>query len=156
MRVGGSSVLSFFGDIMEFSELQALVEVDLKIDDTELDLEAIRTPQLHSKYLNFYTKYTLQLKRAEDDRKTMYKDKWEYYTGKAPAEAYADKPFDLKILKNDVQMYIEADEEYQLLSQKEAYLKSMVEYTNRTLQQITNRSFTINNAIKWKMFLHGE
>ena len=86
----------------------------------------------------------------------MYKNKWEYYTGKAPAEAYADKPFDLKILKNDVQMYIEADEDFQLLSQKEAYLKSMVDYTNRTLQQITNRSFTINNAIKWKMFLHGE
>ena len=42
---------------MQFSELQALVDVDLKIDDTELDLEAIRTPQLHGKYLNFYTQW---------------------------------------------------------------------------------------------------
>ena len=141
---------------MQFSELQALVDVDLKIDDTELDLEAIRTPQLHSKYLNFYTQFTLQLKKAEDDRKTMYRNKWEYYTGKANPEVYKENPFDFKVLKSDVQMYIEADEEYQLLSQKEAYLKSMVDYTNRTLAQITNRSFTINNAIKWKMFLHGE
>ena len=58
---------------MQFSELQSLVEIDLKIDDTELDLEAIRTPQLHGKYLNFYTQFTLQLKKAEEKIENMHK-----------------------------------------------------------------------------------
>ena len=40
---------------MDLNELQNEVDRDLKIDDTELDLESIRTPQLHNKYLKHYT-----------------------------------------------------------------------------------------------------
>ena len=36
---------------MDLIELQNEADNDLKIDDTELDLESIRTPQLHNKYL---------------------------------------------------------------------------------------------------------
>ena len=36
---------------MTFDELQALAEKDLKINDTELDLESLKTPQLHNKYM---------------------------------------------------------------------------------------------------------
>ena len=67
---------------MDLNELQNDVERDLKIDDTELDLESIRTPQLHNKYLKHYTKYSLQLKKVQDDYKELYRIKWEYYTGK--------------------------------------------------------------------------
>ena len=50
---------------MDLNELQNEVDRDLKIDDTELDLESIRTPQLHNKYLKHYTKYSLQYKKAK-------------------------------------------------------------------------------------------
>ncbi len=133
-----------------------MADEDLKIDDTELDIESLRTPQLHNKYMKLYAQFSSKLKQTQDTRKTLYKEKWEYYTGKAPAEVYVEKPFDLKILKNDVQMYIEADPEYQEITQKEAYFNTVVDYLQKTIQQIANRSFTINNAIKWKMFLHGE
>lgn len=141
---------------MQFSEISAMADEDLKIDDTELDIESLRTPQLHNKYMKLYAQFSSKLKQTQDTRKTLYKEKWEYYTGKAPAEVYVEKPFDLKILKNDVQMYIEADSEYQEITQKEAYFNTVVDYLQKTIQQIANRSFAINNAIKWKMFLHGE
>ena len=80
---------------MNIEELYDEIEKDLKIDDTELDLESIRTPQLHNKYLKLYTKHSLQLKKLQDDYKVMYRLKWEYYTGKAPPEVYASNPFDL-------------------------------------------------------------
>ena len=35
---------------MTFDEIQQLDEKDLKINDTELDLESLKTPQLHNKY----------------------------------------------------------------------------------------------------------
>ena len=39
---------------MTFDELQATrLEKDLKINDTELDLESLKTPQLHNKYMKF-------------------------------------------------------------------------------------------------------
>ena len=141
---------------MDLIELQNDVDRDLKIDDTELDLESIRTPQLHNKYLKFYTQFSLQLKKVRDEKKSLYRDKWEYYTGKSPPEVYQEKPFDLKILKADVAMYIEADLEYQEIGQKEEYIKMMVEYTERVLKEINTRNWTIRNTIEWKKFLHGE
>ena len=68
---------------MNIEELYDEVEKDLKIDDTELDLESIRTPQLHNKYLKLYTKHSLQLKRLQDEYKVLYRLMWEYYTGKS-------------------------------------------------------------------------
>ena len=35
---------------MRFDELQQMVDVDLKIDDTELDIESIKTPQIPVSY----------------------------------------------------------------------------------------------------------
>ena len=141
---------------MDLIELQNDVDRDLKIDDTELDLESIRTPQLHNKYLKHYTKYSLQLRKAKDDYKILHRQKWEYYTGKAPPEVYQARPFDLKVLKSDVGIYIDSDEELQQLGQKEAYLETTVNYLEKVLREITNRNWTIRNTIEWKKFLHGE
>jgi hypothetical protein len=141
---------------MRFDELQLMVDADLKIDDTELDIESIKTPQIHNKYLKFYTQFCLQLKKVRDERKSLYRDKWEYYTGKSPPEVYQEKPFDLKILRTDVPIYLDADPELQEIGQKEEYIKMMVEYTERILKEINNRNWTIRNTIEWKKFLHGE
>jgi hypothetical protein len=141
---------------MNIEELYDAVEKDLKIDDTELDLESIRTPQLHNKYLKLYTKHSLQLKKLQDDYKVMYRLKWEYYTGKAPSEIYASKPFDLKILKADIGIYLDADGELQQLSQKIAYAKEITNYLEKILREINNRNWTIRNTIEWKKFIHGE
>ena len=141
---------------MDLNELQNDVERDLKIDDTELDLESIRTPQLHNKYLKHYTKYSLQLKKAQDDYKELYRIKWEYYTGKADPSVYQAQPFDLKILKSDVGIYLDADKDLQGFGQKEAYLAAVVTYLEKVLREINNRNWNIRNAIEWKKFIHGE
>ena len=142
--------------MMDLNELQNDVERDLKIDDTELDLESIRTPQLHNKYLKHYTKYSLQLKKAQDDYKELYRIKWEYYTGKADPSVYQAQPFDLKILKSDVGIYLDADKDLQEVGQKEAYLSAVVTYLEKVLREINNRNWNIRNAIEWKKFIHGE
>jgi len=141
---------------MDLNELQNDVDRDLKIDDTELDLESIRTPQLHNKYLKLYTKYSLQLKKAQDDYKILYRSKWEYYTGKADPDVYRERPFDLKILKADVAIYLDSDKEIQELGQKEAYIQAVVTYLEKILREINNRNWTIRNTIEWKKFIHGE
>ena len=141
---------------MDLETLQKQVDVDLKIDDTELDLESIRTPQLHNKYLKLFTKYSLQYKKAKDDYDGLYKFKWEYYTGKSTMEVYQTQPFDLKVLKADVGIYLNADEELQKLGQKTEYLNLAVVYIERVLREINNRNWNIRNAIEWKKFLHGE
>ena len=140
---------------MTFDELQALADKDLKINDTELDLESLKTPQLHNKYMKFHNQYTNLLKKAEQDLARLTREKWEYYTGKADPSVYQVKPFNLKILKQDVDKYIESDEEWIKANQKVKYLETIIDFLDRTLRQITNRTFTIKNAIDWRKFTSG-
>ena len=81
---------------MTLEELQEQVDKDLKINDTELDLESLKTPQLHNKYLKEYNNFKLLLSRAESDYKILKRFKWEYYTGKSSPQIYKEKPFNFK------------------------------------------------------------
>jgi len=140
---------------MDLEQLQELADKDLKINDTELDLESLKTRQLHNKYMKHLTKFKLLLTRAEDEYRTIKREKWEYYTGKADPAVYQLKPFNLKILKQDVDKYIEADEEIQKATQKVKYLETVVDFLDRTIRQVSNRTFTIKNAIDWRKFTSG-
>ena len=140
---------------MNIDELYNEIEKDLKIDDTELDLESIRTPQLHNKYLKLYTTYSLQYKKLQDDYKVMYRFKWEYYGGKADAKVYVAKPFDLKVLKTDLQMYINSDDEILELQGKISYYESIIRFIDGIIKSIDNRGWDIRNATEWKKFEAG-
>ena len=140
---------------MTLDELQAQVSKDFKLDDTELDSESIKIPLLHNKYLQHFNKFSLLLKKAEYDHKILVREKWEYYTGKADASVYAQKPFNFKLLRQDVDQYIQSDERYIKAKQKVDYLQATVDFLDRTIRQITNRTFTIKNAIDWRKFTSG-
>ena len=72
---------------MDLEQLQELVEKDLKINDTELDLESLKTPQLHNKYLKHLNKFKLLLSKGSNiEYYKLRKEKWEYYTGKTPQQ----------------------------------------------------------------------
>jgi hypothetical protein len=140
---------------MDLEKLQEQADKDLKINDTELDLESLKTPQLHNQYMKHLTKYKLMLSRAETEYNTLKREKWEYYTGKADASVYAEKPFDLKILRTDIDKYLDSDEDLQKQKQKVDYLDTTVDFLDRTIRQIGNRGFTIKNAIDWRKFTSG-
>ena len=140
---------------MTLEELQAEADKDLVIDDTELDTESLKTPILHNKYLQYYNKFNLLLKKSQCEERTLQREKWEYYTGKSDPSVYKAKPFDLKVLKNDVHIYINADEDIQKIQAKIIYQEAIVNYLEQILRMINNRSFTIKNAIEWRRFTSG-
>ena len=140
---------------MTLEELQSQADKDLVIDDTELDTESLRTPILHNKYLQYYNKFNLLLKKSQWEERTLQREKWEYYTGKSDPSVYKEKPFDLKVLKNDVHIYINADEDIQKVQAKIVYQEAIVNYLEQILRMINNRSFTIKNAIEWRRFTSG-
>ena len=140
---------------MDLEQLQDLAEKDLKINDTELDLESLKTPQLHNKYLKHLNKFKLLLSKSNIDYYTLRKEKWEYYTGKAPQQVYAEKPFNLKILKTDIDKYMESDDELVKLKSKVEYIQTVIDFLDSTIKQISNRGFQIKNAIDWRKFTSG-
>ena len=140
---------------MTLEELQESVNKDFKLDDTELDRESVNIPLLHNKYLIHFNKFNLLRKKADQDHKTLIREKWEYYTGKADPSVYQAKPFNLKVLRQDVDKYIKSDSDVNKLEQKVTYIETTVDYLERTLKLISNRTFTIKNAIDWKKFTSG-
>ena len=140
---------------MDLEQLQELADKRLKINDTELDLESIKTPQLHNEFMKHLTKFKLMLSRAEGELMNTKRVLWEYYTGKADASVYAQRPFNYKLLRQDVDQYIQSDERYIKSKQKVDYLQATVDFLDRTIRQITNRTFTIKNAIDWRKFTSG-
>ena len=140
---------------MTLEELQELADKDLKLNDTELDIESLKTPAVHNKCCKFHNKFNILLKASQDQLNILHKEKWEYYTGKADPSIYQAKPFNLKILRQDVDKYIDSDPDIVKASQKVSYLKTIVDYLDKLIRQISNRTFTIKNAIDWRKFTSG-
>mgnify|MGYP001369422761 FL=1 len=140
---------------MTLDELKIQVEKDLKINDERLDTESYKNQELYAKYLEHKTNFDFLLYKAKGDYKVLYKEKWEYYGGKADAKVYAAKPFDIKVLKTDLQMYINSDEEILAVQGKIAYYESIIKYIDGVIKSIDNRGWDIRNATDWKKFEAG-
>ena len=140
---------------MNLEELKLQVSQDLRVDDEHLDTESLKNQEIKAKYLEHKSKFELLLFKAKGDYKRLYREKWEYYGGKADAKIYATKPFDLKVLKTDLGVYISADEEIIDAENKIGYLETVVDYIKGVIKSIDNRGWDIKNAIEWKKFEAG-
>ena len=140
---------------MTLDELKLQVEKDLKINDERLDTESYKNQELYAKYLDHKTNFDFLLYKAKGDYKVLYRKKWEYYGGKADAKIYASKPFDLKVLKTDLSVYIAADEDIINAENKIGYLETVVDYIKGVIKSVDNRGWDIKNAIEWKKFEAG-
>ena len=52
---------------MNIDEIRNMATQDLSMDETELDKESMRTPQIHNKYLIIYTDEKLILGKIQSD-----------------------------------------------------------------------------------------
>ena len=140
---------------MTFDELKLEVQADLKVDNEHLDTESLKNQEIKAKYLDIKSKYELLLFRAKGEYKRIYRDKWEYYGGKSDAKVYVSKPFDIKVLKTDLNVYITSDEDIIDAENKIGYLETVVDYTKGVIKSVDNRGWDIKNAIEWKKFEAG-
>jgi len=142
---------------MNLSEIQDQVKRDLKINDLELDIESLRIPALHTKYLQLLTENSLKLKKANGELAVLKRNKWIYYTGKASEDVYKEKgDFPLKLkTKDEERTVIEADEDIQKKKTEVEYYETVVDYLQEIVKQIGQRNFQIKNAIEWRKFEAG-
>ncbi len=143
---------------MKFEEIQKLWTSDCSIDDTELAKESVRIPQLHNKYLILYSNEKLRFKEIKFLFLGLIKRKRDYYSGRMSAEELeaADwEPFRIKLLKADVQEYIDADEDVMVSKKLLALHEEKVDYLESVVKSLTTRGYLIKNAIDWKRFTEG-
>ena len=140
----------------KLSELQAEAKEDLIIIDNEdLHQQSYKNQIIKPKWLDYKSKYKLMMFQSKAEHKRLYRQKWEYYGGKSDAKVYAAKPFDLKVLKTDLGVYINSDEDVIEVEKKIIYYEIVIEFIDGVIKSIDSRGWDIRNAQDWKKFIAG-
>jgi hypothetical protein len=143
---------------MKLDQIRAMAERDINIDKTELGDESARIPQLHNKYLNMFHDERLVLSKMSVDYKILRKNKWEWMTGKMSQETLDSlkwEPFQTRIMRQDLDLYLDADSELNEAESRLTLQKEKVEYLEALLKGISQRHWVIRNAIEWRKFTQG-
>ena len=141
---------------INLDSIQEMWENDAKIDRDNLHEESLNIPSLHAKYFELYNTIFLLRKKAEQQRKNIRHERYEYFSGKSDPEVYQDNPFPKKIRDKDtMQKYLDADDKLSNSSLKIEYYDTMLTYIESILKVIQNRTFQIKNAIEFMRFQSG-
>ncbi len=141
---------------MDLEKIQAMWEKDSHIDPDNLHDESLKIPQLHSKYYTLYNTITLLREKAREQYSKVRLERYNYYTGKAPAEAYVEEPFPYKVREKDaIQRHLDADDKMNKIDMKIKYYDVMLKFLEEIIRAISNRTYQIKNAIEWNKFQAG-
>ena len=141
---------------MNLEQIQEMWEKDSQIDPDNLHDESLKIPQLHAKYYTVYNTITLLREKARETHSRVKLERYNYYTGKAPAEVYEEEPFPYKVRDKDaLQRHLEADEKLTKLDIKIKYYDVMLKFLEEIIKTISNRTYQIKNAIEFMRFQAG-
>jgi len=143
---------------MNLENLKELITKDSQIDSTELGIESLKIPQIHSKYLTILSDVKLLLTKQQNDLAILKLRKWKIYTGKASQEeldAWGEEPSELTLLKSDVEQFVEADPKVIELKAKIAVSEVKLKMVEEFIRSLNNRNFNIKSAIEWQKMMNG-
>ena len=141
---------------MNLEKIQEMWERDAVIDPDNLHDESLKIPQLHSKYYTLYNTITLLREKARESYAKIRLERYNYYTGKATAEVYAEEPFPYKVREKDaIQRHLDADDKMNKIDMKIKYYDVMLKFLEEIIRAVSNRTYQIKNAIEWNKFQAG-
>lgn len=141
---------------MEIEELQEIIAEDSIVNDDKIDKESLKISSLHSKYYRFYARELSQLSHLKFEYNKLKKKRTEYYLGRASDEEYVAEPLNQKILKTDIDLYLNADE---VLNESFATMdkqKIKVEMIEKFISTLTARGFNLRTALDFIKFKNAE
>lgn len=143
---------------MKVEDIVTEWDKDSKIDETELGNESVKIPNIHNKYLKIFLAERVTLFKLKAERNRLKRKLLEYYLGEMGKEELAEIDRDQiykKILKNEVDVYIDSDDLMVEMTLKVAVQEEKVNYIESIIKSINNRGFQIKNAIDWAKFTMG-
>tara|TARA_B110000467_G_C18242641_1_gene435547 strand:- start:86 stop:523 length:438 start_codon:yes stop_codon:yes gene_type:complete len=143
---------------MKINDIRDLIKQDTDFlrEDCNIDIASLRVPEMCSKYHSLIYDETMTLRYFEKEYDIIKCQRTLYYTGKADPEEYQKNPFDLKVLRTDVDLFLRADERLNEYKDKVVAQQQKLNYLTEFTKSIMAVSFNVGNTIKWKKFLNGE
>lgn len=144
---------------MKLEDIYEMWEIDAKYDDLNLDKDSLHISSLHAKYNRLLSETRSLLRNAFIQKKAQYNTLREYYLGNLNNPDDLDRvkrpPFLHKVLKNEVNNYIDSDQDLIKIDTRIALLEEKVDVIVEIMKCIHKRSFDIKHAIEWRKFTQG-
>lgn len=143
---------------MKLEDIFSEWETDSNIDITELGEESLKISKLHHKYFRILSNERMQYKKLEAELKMLKLEKHEFYT-QGPTKETMEKGWQLpavgKILRSDVNNYIDSDREIVNLSLKIGMQLEKIDLLESIIKVIINRGYNLKVALDWEKFKMG-
>ena len=140
---------------MKIEDIKDMLERDKSIDYTQLDTASLKIPEQAVKYQQLAHDEAVTLRYLEREYNIMKLNRWMYYMGKASDEEYEKEPFDHKVLKSDVNIFLEADSKLCNLQDRIALQTEKLKLVVDAGKVMQNKSFNIKNALDHQKFMGG-
>lgn len=148
-------------DIYKFDTIQELI--DLWREDSawnKLDLleEETKISKLHSKYQGIASIYGMKSRKLKWKYNKLRLDKYEWYNGKMSEEKLKElgwNPFSLKILKQDILIYLEGDEDLNIIEYQMGFYDEIAKYAISVVKELNNRTWQLKGAIDMTRYNGG-
>lgn len=143
-------------------KLEAIFDLwaeDSQLNRADLGHEALQIPALHHKYYKIYSNERLTLRAIEAERSELKMAKFEFYT-QGPTKETQEKGWALppvgKVLKADVNQYLEADKDMIAMNLRIGLQSEKVELLESIIRSLQNRGFQIKTALDFVKFQAGQ
>lgn len=139
---------------MKIEDIQLLIDSNEKITD-DIAWESKRVPILHGKLIGIRSTESIILRSLNLELQRLYQDRWMFYSGKAEPQQYKEENFDLKVLRTDLSMFLEADKQLQVVRSKIAVQEVKVELLNEAIKGVIQRTFLLKSMLDYQKFTSG-
>ena len=144
---------------MKLTTVQQEWNADSSINELDLGKEAVKTPLLHAKYITYLSNVKLLLRKAESDYFNLRRVKYRYYRGEMSGDELEERGWPQyqgnKPLKNEMDEFLQCDEDLNAFLDKMEYHKTLVYTLEQIIRSINSRTWDIKSAIEWQKFTNG-
>lgn len=141
---------------ISLEEIERMWEDDRKMFRDKLSQHNLEIPNLHGKYMTIYNTERIFNKTIELKKKQLYLILRSYFSGtldKITLEKYGWIPFGTKVLKSDLDIYIDSHDSWCDIEKQIEISNIKINLLEQILRLIMNRGFQIKNEIelvKWE------
>lgn len=141
---------------ISLEEIERMWEDDRKMFRDKLSQHNLEIPNLHGKYMTIYNTERIFNKTIELKKKQLYLTLRSYFSGtldKITLEKYGWIPFGTKVLKSDLDIYIDSHDSWCDIEKQIEISNIKINLLEQILRLIMNRGFQIKNEIelvKWE------
>lgn len=143
---------------MKIEEILSEWSEDAKINLTQLDVESAKIPLLHHKYYKLFITERLKLKKMLSNMKKLRLIKHDYYSGNLADEDCKKcgwEQFDRKLLKTDIDKFIDADSDVIEHTLKVSLQQEKVDLLDSIIKSLSPRGYNLRVAMDFLRFQNG-